>query len=111
MTMSAYFAKMKRLADTLAIASKHVEHVDLITYILTGLESQECKSLVTSLLARGENMSLDDLYALSLNLEMRIEQKRGKISFDVLHNLSTNFAKKNQGLSKIGLGTQRGDEP
>ena len=30
MTMSAYFAKMKRLADTLAIASKPVEHVDLL---------------------------------------------------------------------------------
>ena len=61
MTMSAYFAKMKRLANTLAIVGKPVEHGDLITYIVTGLESQEYESLVTSLLVRGENMSLDDL--------------------------------------------------
>lgn len=54
-------------------------------------------------------MSLDDLYALLLNHEMRIQQKRGKTSFNVLHNLSTNFAQKNQGLSKTGFGTQRSD--
>ena len=63
MTMSVYFAKMKRLANTLAIASKPVEHVDLITCILTELESQECESLVTSLLARGENMLLQHIAA------------------------------------------------
>ena len=39
MTMSAYLAKMKRLANTLAIACKPIEHADLITYIVIGLES------------------------------------------------------------------------
>lgn len=67
MTMSAYFAKMKRLADTLAIASKPIENGDLVNYILTGLESQEYEYLVISLLARGESLSLDDLYALLLS--------------------------------------------
>lgn len=78
MTMNAYFGKMKRLADTFAIASKPVECIDLVTYIFTGLESQEYELLVTSLLARGESMNLDDLYDLLLSHEMRIEQKKKK---------------------------------
>ena len=35
--MSAYFAKMKRLADTLN--GKLVELIDLVIYIMIGLES------------------------------------------------------------------------
>lgn len=35
MTMSVYFAKMKRLVDTLAIAGKPIENANLVTYILT----------------------------------------------------------------------------
>lgn len=58
MTMSAYFAKLKRLVDTLAIVGKPIENANLVTYILTRLESQEYKSLVTSLLARGESLQI-----------------------------------------------------
>lgn len=47
MTMTAYFAKMKRLANILDIAGKPIGHANLVTYILTRLESQECESLVT----------------------------------------------------------------
>lgn len=36
-SISAYFAKMKRLIDILAITRKLVEHANLVTYILTGL--------------------------------------------------------------------------
>lgn len=97
MTLSAYFAKMKRLADTLD--GKLVELIDLVIYIMIGLESQEYDSLVTSLLARGESMNLDDLYDLLLSHEMRIEQKkkRSKLNSDVVHNLTVNFAQENQG--------------
>ena len=61
MSMNAYFSKMKRLADCLAIARKPVELNDLITYILTGLDSQDYESLVTILLARSDTLSLDEL--------------------------------------------------
>lgn len=93
--MSAYFAKMKKLADALTLAGKPVEHVDLIIYIPTGLESRDYESLVTNLLARGESMSLNDLYALLLSHEMRIEQKKGRLNSDVMHNVTENFAQKN----------------
>lgn len=105
----AYFTMMMRLAGTFAIAGKPVEHADLVTYILTGLQSQEYKSLVTSLLDRGESMSVDDLYALLLSHEMRIEQKKGKISYDIVHNLTTNFAQKNQVMPKGVSGNQKGN--
>lgn len=39
MPMTAYFSKIKRLADNLAIIGKYVEHNDLVTYILTSLDS------------------------------------------------------------------------
>ena len=106
--MTAYFSKMKRLADSLAIVGKPVEHNDLITYILTGLDSQDYESLVTTLLAKGENMSLDELYAVLLSHEMRLDQKKGKLSDDVMHNLTTNVAQKNQGFYKGNFGYQRG---
>ena len=35
---------------------------------------------------------------------MRIEQKKGKISADVIHNLSVNIAQKNQNPSRGGPG-------
>lgn len=73
MTMNAYFSKMKRLVDSLAITGKLVEHNDLVNYILSGLDSQDYESLVTALLARDESMNLDDLYTLLLSHEMRVE--------------------------------------
>lgn len=36
--MTAYFSKMKHLADNLTIVGKSVEHNDLVTYILIGLD-------------------------------------------------------------------------
>lgn len=94
--MHAYFSKMKLLADSVAIAGKPTEVNDLITFILTSLDSQDYESLVIALLARGENMSLDEIYALLLCHEMRVEQKKGKVSADVMHNLSANIVQKNE---------------
>lgn len=110
MTMSVYFAKMKRLVDTLAIAGKPIENANLVTYILTRLESQEYKSLIPSLLARGESMNLDDLYALLLSHRMRLDQKKGKLSYDVMHNLTANFAQKSQDFTKPGFGNQKNNQ-
>lgn len=54
---------MKRLADSLAITRKPVQLNDLVTYIFTGLDSQDYESVITIQLCRGENMSLDYLFA------------------------------------------------
>ena len=73
MSMNAYFSKMKRLADSLAIARKPVKHNDLITYILTSIDSQDYELLVTILFARSDALSLDELYSLLLSHKMGIE--------------------------------------
>lgn len=73
MTMNDYFSKMKHLFDKPVIVGKLVEQNDLITYIIIGLNSQDYKTLVTILLAKGENISLDNLCALLMSHKGRLE--------------------------------------
>lgn len=54
-------------------------------------------------------MNLDDLYALLLSHKMKLEQKKGKLSTEIVDNLISNFVQKNQGLSKLGFGNQKGN--
>lgn len=88
--MIDYFVKMKRLSDRLALARKSVELSDFVQYILTRLDSSDYESLVISVLAGGDKISLDEFYSLLLNQENRVEQTRGKIASDVTHNLLAN---------------------
>ena len=87
MTMVDYFAKMKRLYDSLALARKPVELSDFIQYVLTGLDSFDYESLVTGVLARGDKINLDEFYSLLLSHENRVEQMKGKIASDVTYKL------------------------
>lgn len=48
--------------------------------------------MVTAVLARGDKITLDELYSLLLNHENRIEEMREKIASDVVHNMTINFA-------------------
>ena len=107
MHMADYFAKIKRIADTLALAGKPVELSDLIMHVLTGLDSSDYESLVTAVLARCDKITLDELYALLLNHEIRIEQKRGKITSDVMHNMTANVAQRNTYSGKNNGGFQK----
>ena len=50
--MADYFAKIKRIADTLALAGKPVELNDFVMHVLTGLDSSDYESLITTILAR-----------------------------------------------------------
>lgn len=54
-------------------------------------------------------MSLDDLYGLLLSYKIRIEQKNGKRSSNVVHNLAANFAQKNQEMHRSGFGNEKGN--
>lgn len=107
MSMIDYFAKMKRLSDSLALAGKPVELSDFVQYVLTGLDSSDYESLVTSVLARGDKINLDEFYSLLLSHENRVEQKRGKIASDVTHNLSANMAQKQFNSGKNAGGNPR----
>lgn len=80
---------------------------DFIMHILIGLDSSDYESLVTSVLARGENISLDEFYSLLLSHENRIEQREGKVGSDVVHNFSANITQKNQSYGKTSGSYQR----
>lgn len=80
MNMANYFAKIKSIADTLALAGKQVELNDFVMHVLTGLASSDYKSLVTAILAKGEKITLDGSYSLLLSHENRVEQKKGKLA-------------------------------
>lgn len=69
MNMANYLAKIKRIADTLALAGKQVELNDFVMHVLTGLASSDYKSLVTAILAKGEKITLDGSYSLLLSHE------------------------------------------
>lgn len=57
----------------MAVARKAVEMNDFMMHRLTGLDSSDYESLVTGVLARGENISLDEFYSLLLSHENRIK--------------------------------------
>ena len=92
MSMIDYFAKMKRLSDSLALAGKPVELNDFLQHVLTGLDSSDYESLVTSVLARGDSIGMDEFYSLLLSHGNRVEQRKGKIASDVTHHLTANIA-------------------
>ena len=60
--MGDYFAKIKRILNTLASVGKPVELNDFIMHVLTGLDSSDYESLITVVLAREGTITLDDLY-------------------------------------------------
>ncbi|KAL9432309.1 hypothetical protein AB3S75_027351 [Citrus x aurantiifolia] len=70
--MVEYFTKIKRIADTLALAGKPIELNDFVMHVLTGLDSSDYESLTTVVLAREGTITLDDPYSLLLNHETRI---------------------------------------
>ncbi|KAL9432355.1 hypothetical protein AB3S75_027392 [Citrus x aurantiifolia] len=107
MHMSDYFAKVKRITDTLALVGKPVEINDLVKYVLTGLDSSNYESLVTVVLARGEKITFDELYSLLLNHENRVKQKKGKFAGDVMHNMTTNISQKNSYAGKCNGNFQK----
>jgi hypothetical protein len=67
-----YVAKMKTLADEMASAGKKLDDEELISYILAGLD-YEYNSLVSSIAARVEPVTLGDMYSQLLAFETRLE--------------------------------------
>jgi hypothetical protein len=70
MTIVAYFAKMAGFADELAAAGKPLAKDEVVSYILAGLEG-DYNSLVASIDAQKEQITLDDLYARMSNYDAR----------------------------------------
>ena len=60
--MAEYFTKMKGLADEMESAGRKLEDEELVSYILTGLDS-DFNSVVSTVAARVEPITVSELYA------------------------------------------------
>jgi len=75
-SVSDYFTKMKSLADEMASAGQKLEDEELVSYILTGLDS-EFDSVVTAVSTRVEPITVNELYAQLIAHEQRLEIRGG----------------------------------
>lgn len=71
-TVTEYVAKMRTLGDEMAAAGRPLEDEELVEYILTGLDD-EYDSVVSSILAQSEPVSMSELYSQLLAFETRLE--------------------------------------
>jgi uncharacterized membrane protein YgcG len=78
-TVAEYMSKMKSLADDMASAGKKLDDEELCSYILAGLDF-EYNSLVSSIAARVEPITIGELYSQMLALEMRLALQSGTSS-------------------------------
>jgi len=60
--VAEYFTKMKGLADEMESAGRKLEDEELVSYILTGLDS-DFNSVVSTVAARVEPITVSELYA------------------------------------------------
>ena len=67
-TVVEYFTKMKGLADEMASAGRKLEDEELVSYILTGLDS-DFNSVVSAVVARVEPITVPKLYAQLVSFE------------------------------------------
>ncbi|KAK9200689.1 hypothetical protein WN944_015887 [Citrus x changshan-huyou] len=109
MSVSDYFNKMKKIADSLAIGGNPLASTDFIMHLLTGLDDNY-ESLVTTILARLEKDSLtvEEVYSLMLSHETKVEMSKGKVQNELVHDMSANFAQKGQNYNKFSNASQRG---
>ncbi|KAL9429685.1 hypothetical protein AB3S75_031495 [Citrus x aurantiifolia] len=80
LSVSDYFNKMKKIADSLAIGGNALSSNELIMYLLTGLDDSY-KSLVTNILTilEKEELTVEEVYSMLLSHETRLEMSKGKL--------------------------------
>lgn len=79
MSIDEYIAKMKGYADEMAAAGKPLDDEELVSFICTGLDF-EYNSVVTSVLARTEPISVTELIVQLLAFEQRLNLYNGSSS-------------------------------
>ncbi|KAM1006729.1 hypothetical protein FF1_003391 [Malus domestica] len=89
MSITDYVDKLTNFADQLALAGKPIDDDDLMELILNGV-GPAFESIVTSVQARENPMSLDDMVALLLSAESRMDDYNTTFSPD--HTTTALFA-------------------
>jgi hypothetical protein len=94
-----YLAKMQGLGNNMAMTGKPLDDEDLIQYILAGLD-EDYDSVVNSVLARPQCITVSELAAQMLSFEARVDMRGGG------SGSSANFARHGRGT--FGRGPSRG---
>jgi hypothetical protein len=102
MSITDYVVKMKGLADKMAAVGKALDDDELAAHICNGLDA-DYNSVVTSVTARTDSISIPEIYAQLLSFETRLELQDGG-SYDHV----ANHGRSNGGNNIRGLGTARG---
>jgi hypothetical protein len=103
-TVAEYMSKMKTLADDMAFAEKKIGDEELCSYILAGLDF-EYNSLVSSIAARVEPVTLGELYSQMLTFETQLDLKNGTSPTPGGHaSSSANTASRGRGGFTCGQG-------
>jgi hypothetical protein len=74
LSVTDYFKKVKKLADTLAAISKRLDSEEFISYLLRILPS-DYNVVVTSIATRANTFTISDVYAHLPNFLTRLEHK------------------------------------
>ncbi|KAH9685572.1 retrovirus-related pol polyprotein from transposon RE1 [Citrus sinensis] len=103
LSISDYFNKMKKIADSLAIGGNPITSNEFIMHLLTGLD-ENYESLVINILTRleKEKLTVEEVYSMMLSHETRLEMSKGKSHNEPLHDMTANFAQKGQGYNRSG---------
>lgn len=75
MSVVVYFAKMRGYVDEMAAAGKKLDDDDIITYILSGLDSNY-NSFIENVSSKADPVSLSDVYAQLLSTEGALTPSR-----------------------------------
>jgi hypothetical protein len=76
-TMAEYFSKMKSFVDEMISSGHQLGDDEFTTYVITGLDEEFYKPLVSSIVTRVEPISIPELYSQMLGYEVRVNKQSG----------------------------------
>jgi hypothetical protein len=105
--ITEYVSKARTLADEMAIAGKKIDDEELISYILVRLD-YEYNSVVSTLVARPDAISIGEVYSQLLSYEQRVDQQT---KIEQGYQASANAASRGRGAMHGRMGLRRGRSP
>uniref|UniRef100_A0A803Q6A3 Retrotransposon Copia-like N-terminal domain-containing protein n=1 Tax=Cannabis sativa TaxID=3483 RepID=A0A803Q6A3_CANSA len=100
LSISEYVEKVQTIADALTVAGAPVQDQDLVLQVLNGL-GPDFDSVVSGITARSDDLSIDEVQALLLSHESRLEH----------HHQMQNLSMKMQANLAFGSGRSGGVRP
>ena len=72
LSITEYISKMRTLGDEMANTGKPLDDNELVSYILTGIDSDDYNPVITSLIIRVEPVKVGEVFSQLLSFEQRM---------------------------------------